>query len=92
MAVERTRALAGRHRVVRKTQILRAQQRPYAHRIAGEFFAVLEMLELELIDIDDFAVDDAHRSISPNTISCVPMMVTTSAIMWPRDISSSAAK
>jgi hypothetical protein len=24
-----------------------------------------------------------HRSISPNTMSCVPMMATTSAIMWP---------
>ncbi len=34
----------------------------------------------------------AHRSISPNTMSCVPMIATTSAIMCPRDISSSAAR
>ena len=34
----------------------------------------------------------AHRSISPNTMSCVPMIATTSAIMWPRAISSSAAR
>src|SRR5581483_5439195 len=33
-----------------------------------------------------------HRSISPNTMSCVPIMATMSAIMWPRDISSSAAR
>ena len=33
-----------------------------------------------------------QRSISPNTMSCVPMIVTASAIMWPRAISSSAAR
>src|SRR6218665_21538 len=33
-----------------------------------------------------------HRSISPNTMSMVPMMATASAIMWPRAISSSVAK
>ena len=33
-----------------------------------------------------------HRSISPNTISMVPMMATTSASMWPRAISSSVAR
>ena len=33
-----------------------------------------------------------QRSISPNTMSCVPMIATTSAIMCPRDISSSAAR
>src|SRR5207237_9717042 len=34
----------------------------------------------------------AHLSISPKTMSCVPMMATASAIMWPRAISSSAAR
>ena len=29
----------------------------------------------------------AHRSISPNTISCVPMTATTSASIWPATIS-----
>src|SRR5450432_439060 len=33
-----------------------------------------------------------HRSISPNTMSMVPMMATASAIMWPRASSSSAAR
>src|SRR6185295_18086840 len=33
-----------------------------------------------------------HRSISPNTMSCVPMIATTSASMWPRAISSSEAR
>ena len=38
-------------------------------------------------------VDGKHqRSILPKTMSCVPMMATTSAIMCPRDISSSAAR
>src|SRR5438270_10195279 len=35
---------------------------------------------------------DAHRSISPNTMSWVPMTATTSASMWPRTISSRAAR
>src|SRR5690606_31683447 len=34
----------------------------------------------------------AHRSISPNTMSCVPMTATTSASMWPTTISFSAAR
>ena len=34
----------------------------------------------------------AHRSISPNTMSHVPITATTSASMWPRTISSSAAR
>ena len=34
----------------------------------------------------------AHRSISPNTMSMVPITATASAIMWPRAISSSAAR
>src|SRR6185312_9757759 len=34
----------------------------------------------------------AQRSISPKTMSCVPITATTSAIMWPRIISSSAAR
>ena len=33
-----------------------------------------------------------HRSISPNTISMVPMIATASAIMCPRAISSSVAR
>src|SRR5205085_3490114 len=33
-----------------------------------------------------------HLSISPNTMSIVPMIATASAIMWPRDISSIAAR
>ena len=34
----------------------------------------------------------AHRSISPNTMSCVPMTATTSASMWPTTISFSDAR
>src|SRR6185312_1215120 len=34
----------------------------------------------------------AQRSISPKTMSCVPITATTSASMWPRTISSSAAR
>ena len=34
----------------------------------------------------------AHRSISPNTMSMVPITATASAIMWPRVISSSAER
>ena len=33
-----------------------------------------------------------HLSISPNTMSIVPMMATASAIMWPRATSSMAAR
>ena len=33
-----------------------------------------------------------QRSISPNTMSCVPIIATTSASMWPRAISSIADK
>mgnify|MGYP007026695774 CR=1 FL=1 len=33
-----------------------------------------------------------QRSISPNTMSMVPITATASAIMWPRDISSIAAR
>ena len=39
----------------------------------------------------DPRVPPHQRSTSPKTMSCVPRMVTTSAIMWPRTISSSAA-
>ena len=33
-----------------------------------------------------------HRSISPKTMSWVPMMVTTSASMWPLDMKSSPCR
>src|SRR5690606_19960521 len=39
-----------------------------------------------------FGLRTHQRSISPNTMSCVPMIATRSAIMWPRAISSSAAR
>ena len=39
----------------------------------------------------DRCLDD-HRSISPNTISCVPIMATTSESMCPRAISSNDAR
>ena len=52
--------------------------------------------------LGDLAVDPAagvggehgrrYRSIDPKTMSCVPMIATTSAIMCPRDISSSAER
>ncbi len=38
-------------------------------------------------------ISEGHqRSISPNTMSMVPMIATTSASMWPRAISSMAAR
>ena len=46
--------------------------------------------ELRAADPDAAAL--AHRSISPKTMSCVPITATTSAIMWPRTISSSEAR
>src|SRR5262249_21119281 len=92
MTVERTRALARRHHVVGIAEVLRAEQRADAHRVALEVFSLLEVLELQVVDVDDPLVDDAHRSISPKTMSCVPMIATTSAIMCPRDISSSAER
>src|SRR5689334_8540762 len=92
VAVERARALARRDNIVRIAERLRAQQRPDAHGIGRERPALLEMLELELVEVDDPGLDNAHRSISPKTMSCVPMIATTSAIMCPRDISSSAAR
>ena len=40
-----------------------------------------------------WAVGGTHqRSISPKTISCEPMMATTSANIWPSTISLSAAR
>src|SRR6516164_7289339 len=90
VAVKRTGALAGRNHVIRIAEILCAEKRSDAHRIALEVFPFLEVLELQLVDVDYPLFD--HRSISPKTMSCVPMIATTSAIMCPRDISSSAER
>src|SRR5262249_53964484 len=68
--------------------------------IALELVAFGEVLELQLVEIDHSRIDhaplgrpsSAHRSISPKTMSCVPMIATASAIMCPRDISSSAER
>ena len=40
----------------------------------------------------DSALNIVYLSISPNTISCVPIIATTSEIMCPLDISSKAAR
>src|SRR5204863_10156813 len=56
MAVERAGALAGRNHVVGIAEVLRAQQRADAHRVAAELVALLEMLELELVDVADAGV------------------------------------
>src|SRR3984957_835350 len=44
------------------------------------------------VDLLAYVLREAHRSISPNTMSWVPITATTSASMWPRTISSSAAR
>src|SRR4029079_3015339 len=92
MAVERAGTLSRRHDVVRVAEILRPERGTDARRSGFELVAFGKMIELELVDVHHPGIDHAHRSISPNTISCEPMIATTSAIMWPRDISSSAAR
>src|SRR5438552_5365742 len=92
VAVKRARALAGRDDIVRITEVLRTDERADANGIALELVALREMLELQFVDVDDSGIDHAHRSISPKTMSCVPMIATTSAIMCPRVISSIAAR
>src|SRR5438105_7199499 len=88
VAVERTAALAGRQHVVRVAELARAEQRPDARGMPFELFAFHAVLELQLIEVDYVL----QRSISPKTMSWVPMIATASAIMWPRAISSSAAR
>src|SRR2546428_1799735 len=88
MAVERAAALSRRQDIVGIAQITRAERWTDACRIPFELVALRAVLELELVEVDDVL----HRSISPNTMSCVPMIATASAIMWPRAISSSAAR
>src|SRR5208283_2573646 len=92
VAVERARALPRRNDIIGIAQVLRADERTDACGRALELVTLAEMLELQIADVDDSGINNAHRSISPNTMSCVPMMATTSAIMWPRAISSSAAR
>src|SRR6202158_4385330 len=92
VAVERARALAGRDDIVGIPQVLCAEQRADAHGVALVLLTLREVLQLQFVDVDDSGIDNAHRSISPKTMSCVPMIATTSAIMCPRDISSSAAR
>src|SRR5205823_14900113 len=60
VAVERTRTLARRNDIVRKAQVLRAEKRADAHRIAFEFVTLHEMLELQFVDVDDSGIDHAH--------------------------------
>src|SRR5205823_13260115 len=93
VAVERAAALARRQHVVRVAERTRAKQRTDARRMPFELVAPRAVLELQVIKIDDVLhLPVAHRSISPKTMSCVPMIATASASMWPRAISSSAAR
>src|SRR4051812_10880463 len=88
VAVERTGTLSRRHDVVRVAEIACAHERPDAHAARSEFVSLGEIFELQLVHVDHVL----QRSISPKTMSCVPMIATASAIMWPRAISSSAAR
>jgi hypothetical protein len=84
MAVEGARALAGRDDIVGVAEVLRAEQRPDAHRVALELVALREMLELQLADVDDSRIDDAHGMLAerdrilrsdddgPASLSCHP--------------------
>src|SRR5205823_2079784 len=83
VAVERAGALSRRHDVVGIAELARAEERPDARTARGELVALGEILELELIQVDDVL----QRSTSLKTMSCVPMIATASAIMWPRAIS-----
>src|SRR6266849_3293604 len=88
--VERESALAGRNRGDVVSKLQRAERRADRRDPGLELVTVAQVSrELELIEIYHGSV---HRSISPNTISCEPMIATISAIMCPRDISSSAAR
>ena len=60
MAVERARSLAGLNDVVRIAKVFGAENRPDAREVGSEPVPLLEMLELQLVDVDDAIVDDAH--------------------------------
>src|SRR6185436_7013227 len=60
MAVERARALARRNDVVRVAEILCAEQRAHAREARLVLRALLEMLQLQLVDVDDFRIDHGH--------------------------------
>src|SRR5690349_1209375 len=93
MAVEGAAALARRQHVVGVAESTRAEQRTDARRAPLELVALHAVLEPQLIEVHDILhLAAAHRSISPKTMSCVPMIATASASMWPRAISSSAAR
>src|SRR6266581_3515092 len=71
-------------------QLARPQPRGHRRELRLELVAVPSVAsEFQLVAMED---GPGHRSTSPKTISCVPMIATTSAIMCPRDISSSAAR
>src|SRR5512146_1404325 len=53
VAVERRGALAGRDHVVGVAQVPGAQELPHAHGVARELVALLEALELQLVDVHD---------------------------------------
>ena len=68
---------------------------PILHRATGHHRRLLLVGGI-LGDFPVYFLDricgEHQRSISPKTMSCVPMMATASASMWPRAISSSAAR
>src|SRR5690606_12446335 len=63
------------------------------HHVVGEPAAIgVEVLGVVGVELGLGDVDDAHRSISPNTMSSEPRMAATSASMWPRFIQSMACR
>ena len=78
-----------RHRQPAVFFLAYAQCRHHGRRLA--FGWIFRDFTLDLVE-RFFGKHNDYRSISPNTMSWVPMIATTSASMWPRDISPSAAR
>jgi len=68
MTVERARALAGRDDVVRIAEVLGSKQRPDAHGTAFEAFALGEVLELQLVEVDDQESVDAYADLTDDEL------------------------
>src|SRR5438067_12659154 len=86
--MEQAAATARRQHTVRAADVEREDVRGDTRPTSLELVAPGIVRELVLVQVHHVL----QRSTSPKTMSCVPMIATSSAIMWPRAISSSAER